>query len=110
MLVLSEMMGAENVSGISENWERHEHVFTGLLYRKLRLVDVFQHIPHRQRSPLIGIEVSECAPLVQPRNTSLINVIAKRSRSGGDELTGTDTNVENWSMKMSLHQLNTGLR
>lgn len=110
MLVLSEMMGAEDVSGISENWDRHEHVFTGLLYRQLRLVDMLQYIPHRQRSPLIGVEVSECASLVQPGNTSLINVIAKRSRSGGDELTGTDTNVENWSMKMSLHQLNTGLR
>lgn len=110
MLVLSEMMGAENVSGISENRDRHEHVFTGLLYRQLRLVDVLQYIPHRQRSPLVGVEVSEYAPLIQPGNTNLINVIPKRSRSGRDELTSTDTNVENRSVKMALHQLNTGLR
>ena len=110
VLVLSEMMGAENVSGISENRDRHEHVFTGLLYRQLRLVDVFKYIPHRQCSPLIGVEICECAPLIQPGNTSRINVIPKRSRSGRDELTGTDTNVENRAVKMALHQLNTGLR
>lgn len=110
VLVLSEMMGAENVSGISENRDRHEHVFTGLLYRQLRLVDVLQYIPHRKSSPLVGVEVSECAPLVQPGDTSRINVIPKRSRSGSDELTSADTNVENRAVKMALHQFNTGLR
>lgn len=110
MLILSEMMGAENVSGISENRDRHEYVFACLLYRQLWLVDVLQYIPHRQCSPLVGVEISECAPLVQPGDTSRINVIPKRSRTGRDELTGTDTNVENRAVKMALHQLNTGLR
>lgn len=110
MLVLSEMMGAENVSGISENRDRQKHVFAGLLYRQFRLVNVLQYIPHRKSSPLVGVEVSECAPLVQPDDTSRINVIPKRSRSGSDELTSTDTNVENRAVKMALHQFNTGLR
>lgn len=110
VLVLSEMMGAENVSSIGKNGDRHENKLCSLLYRQLRLVDVLQYIPHRQRAPLTGVEVSECAPLVQLGDTSQINVIPKRSRSGRDELTGTDTNVENRTVKMARHQLNSGLR
>lgn len=110
VLVLPEMVRAKNVSGIGKNWDRHENKLCSLLYRQLRLVDVLQYIPHRQRAPLTGVEVSECAPLVQPGDTSRINVIPKRSRSGRDELTSADTNIENWAVKMARHQLNSGLR
>lgn len=109
VFVFSEVMRAKDVTGISKNGDRYKYEFAGLPYRQFRLVDVLQNIPHRQRAPLIGVEVSECAPLVQPGNTSGINVIPKRSRSGRDELTGTDTNIQNGSMKMALHQLNTEL-
>lgn len=109
MFVLPEMVRAKNVSGIGKNGDRHENKLCSLLNCKFWLVDVLQYIPHRQRAPLTGVEVSECAPLVQPDDTCRINVIPKRSRSGRDELTGTDTNVENRTVKMARHQLNTGL-
>lgn len=110
VLVLPEMVRAKNVSGIGKNGDRHENKLGSLLNCKFWLVDMLQNIPHRQRAPLVGVEVSECAPLIQPGNASRINIIAKRSRSGRNELTGTDTNVQNRSMIVTFHQLNSGLR
>lgn len=109
VFVFSEVMRAKDVTGISKNWDRYKYEFAGLLHGQFWLVDMLQHIPHRQRAPLIGVEVSVCASLIQPGHASRINVITQRAGSCVNELTGSYTNIQNRSMIMTFHQLNTGL-